>query len=141
MGTILETIGTIGEGQAAKAEGEFLEQQHKRNAQLGKIKANQTEAFRRTELRETLGTIDAVRASRGVSATSPTGVAIRRGVTDAATTSLSSELLNIRQGIESSNLAARFAKSRGNSALTASGIRAGASVFKAAERAASAGLG
>lgn len=65
-------VGAFGSYQA----GNFEAAKSKRAATVGKIQADQIDASYRDELNSTISNIRAIRASSGVGANSPTGMAI-----------------------------------------------------------------
>lgn len=82
-GTALQAAGQIGAGEAAAQAAQAERQQLERQAQLERTRAAQEEAARRADLTDTLASIAALRASRGL-ATSPTGQALVGGVLERA---------------------------------------------------------
>lgn len=65
-------VGAIGEKKA----GDHKAAQSAKAAQVGKIQADQIDASYRDELNSTISNIRAIRASAGVGANSPTGMAV-----------------------------------------------------------------
>lgn len=70
-----QALDTAGSVAASKQQ----ERAAKLNARVGQIRANELDTALRSELNRTLGNIDAIRASSGLSPLSPTSRAIRGG--------------------------------------------------------------
>lgn len=68
-------VGAYGQYQA----GQYASEQSKRAAEVGRVKADQIDASYRDELNSTISNIRAIRASAGMSPTSPTAMAIEDG--------------------------------------------------------------
>lgn len=86
-GTLLSGAG---ESAALKSEAKSLEYQ----AKAERLRGKQISAARRDDLNDTLATIDAIRASRGVSLDSPSAVAYRRHVVKTSQTNENVEVLS-----------------------------------------------
>lgn len=72
LGLAGSLVGTVGQYQGQQ----YAADQSKRAAQVGRIQADQIDANYRDELNSTLSNIRAIRASAGVGANSPTGMAV-----------------------------------------------------------------
>lgn len=70
-GTVISTGQKISQQEERAAAS-------KRAAKAGRIKADQADAAYRSELNDTLATIDAIRASTGAAAGSPTSIAVKK---------------------------------------------------------------
>lgn len=114
-------IGGIG----AKAGADFEAERAERAAELGRIKADQTDATMREELHTQLAQIDAVRASANVVTDSPTGDAIKARETQLSDRERQTRLLNIRSQVASDEAAATYKRRSGELSL-AYGIVGGA---------------
>ncbi|MBW8285083.1 MAG: hypothetical protein K0M55_15945 [Rhizobium sp.] len=68
-------VGAVGQYQA----GQYAAAQSKQAAKVGRVQADQIDASYRDELNSTISNIRAIRASSGVGANSPTGMAIEAG--------------------------------------------------------------
>ena len=68
-------ISAFGQSQAQSYQAE----QSKRAAEVGRVQADQVDASYRDELNSTIANIRSIRAGAGVSANSPTGLAIEAG--------------------------------------------------------------
>lgn len=79
MGMIAPVLGLAGSliGAVGQYQGQqYAASQSKRAAEVGKVQADQIDASYREELNSTISNIRAIRASAGVGANSPTGMAI-----------------------------------------------------------------
>lgn len=65
-------VGAVGQYQA----GQYAAEQSKRAAQVGRVKADQIDASYRDDLNSTIANIRSIRASAGMGALSPTGMAV-----------------------------------------------------------------
>jgi hypothetical protein len=72
LGLAGSLVSAVGQSQADK----YAAAQSERAAQVGRIQADQIDANYRDELNSTISNIRAIRASAGVGANSPTGMAI-----------------------------------------------------------------
>lgn len=86
--TAMSVIGSVQEGRQAVADAKFEQRQYEDAARDELIASAQEEAQRRRELNDTLATIDAMRAGRGLSQQSPTARALRKSATDNAMTDI-----------------------------------------------------
>lgn len=78
MANIFSTIGDVLGGFASQEAAKVQEAQAKIEKQMAKLREKQIAEASRRQLSSTLGTIDAIRAGRGVSGDSQTGQAIQR---------------------------------------------------------------
>lgn len=69
-------VSSMQAGNTAAAEAKFQQKQYESASRDEILKATQEEVIRRRELNDTLSTINAVRAGRGLSLNSPTGKTI-----------------------------------------------------------------
>lgn len=113
----LKAAGSVMEGRersrAQAFESESLLGQsadYSRQEQEYRIAAAQTETQRRTELTSSLETIAAIRAGRGVGASSPTGMAIFNNLVQDEERDIRTERLNYLTRAEQSRIAAKNAK-------------------------------
>jgi hypothetical protein len=84
IGTGTSAFGSLAAGGEKAAAAEFESQQYAAQAQAAKTAAMQDETARRRDLESNLQTIQAIRAGRGLSAGSPTEMAIFSNVTSNA---------------------------------------------------------
>ena len=94
------------EAEVAARNAEAMRRQYEQQAQDQKTAALEAEAQRRDELVSTLGSIDTIRASRGLSRLSPTGQVLRQVTTQNAEANLSAEKVGLLTGAEQSSLQA-----------------------------------
>jgi len=78
MSNIFSTVGDLIGGFASQEAAKVQEAQAKIEKQMAKLREQQIAEASRRQLSSTLGTIDAIRAGRGVSGDSQTGQAIQR---------------------------------------------------------------
>lgn len=95
-GLALDAGSSIVKGHGEKASQDFLSQRDKRAAELGRIKADQTDAARREELNTTLANIDVIRSAAGTDPLSPTALAVKGNETRIADRQRMTEVGNIR---------------------------------------------
>jgi hypothetical protein len=89
----------------------------------------QDEAARREELVANMNTMDAIRAGRGNSLTSPTALTIRQDLVDTASDDMRVSRLNILNGAESARQQAEQYGSAASTALTTGYLSAGKSLL------------
>lgn len=80
-GLALDAGSSAIKGYGEKQGQDFMADQADRAAQLGRIKADQTDVSLREELHTTLSNIDVIRAAGGTDPLSPTGLAIKENET------------------------------------------------------------
>ena len=129
VSTAVSAYSSIKQGEAQAAALKYEQQQHQQREQQLRTRALQEEAARREELASNLSTIDAIRAGRGLSGTSPTALVIRDDVTDDAMDSMRISRLNILNGAESERQAGVQAGRAASNALTSGYLRAGTSLL------------
>lgn len=78
LGLAGSLVGAVGQKQSS----DFAASQSKRAAQVGRVQADQIDANYRDELNSTISNIRAIRASAGVGANSPTGMAVEQKQAD-----------------------------------------------------------
>ena len=122
----MSMVGTVARGVAQKNQADAQAQELRLQAEREEIAADQDEANRRREMNETLATIDAIRAGRGLSTASPTGVAIARTTTRDSLRDIRTARFSRYTRGQALRRSASNTKSAGRSALTRSFIRAGA---------------
>lgn len=136
VSTAVGVYGSIQQGQAQSEQMRYQQRQQQLREEQLRTQAMQAEAARREELSANLSTIEAIRAGRGLSQTSPTALVIRDDVTDDAMDNMRTERLNILNGAESQRQAAIQSGSAADSAVTGSYIRAGTSLLDFGSKAA-----
>ena len=104
------------QGMGGYAANKFQAQQAERAAQIGKIKANDTDTAMRQELQTTLGNIQAIRAATG-SEWSPTEQAVMDEQRRVSDRERSIRVFNIRSQARADEDAASFYSSAANTAL------------------------
>ena len=127
-GTALQATGSIMAGREGARAALFEQQQYKVQEQTLRTSAAQVEARHREELVSSLGTIQAIRAGRGVGMSSPTGQAILTSTASEQTRDAKQESLNYLLKADSSRLAAAGAEKKGQYSLLSGYIGAGTAI-------------
>ena len=122
--------GSILKGQGEKEGQNFMAAQAERAAQLGRIKADQTDASLREELNTTLGMIDVTRAAAGTDPLSPTALAIKENEARISDRNRRTAVGNIQAQADERELEARYRRRAGETALLGGFLGAGAKVGK-----------
>ncbi|MCG5241399.1 hypothetical protein ACIU1J_27670 [Azospirillum doebereinerae] len=123
------TYSSIKQGEAQSAAYKAQQQQQQQRQQQLETRALQDEAARREELTSNLSTIEAIRAGRGLSQTSPTALVIRDDVTDDAMDAMSTSRLNILNAAESERQGAITSGRAASNALTTGYVKGGISLL------------
>lgn len=134
----LQVLGSIQEGNARKAEALAREAELKREAELGKIAADEQQASRLRELGQSIGTIRALTAQRGLAINSPSAQAIQLSVDKDARRDTQRIAFNAGQDASNRRMAAAAARQSGNAAQMAGYIKGATSLFKTVSTAKSA---
>lgn len=121
--------GSIQQGQAQSAALKSQQQQQQQKEQQLRTAAMQEETARREELVANMNTMDAIRAGRGLSGTSPTALVIKDDVTSDAMDGMRVSRLNILNGADSARQQAEQAGSAASTALTTGYLNAGKSLL------------
>lgn len=128
-GLALDAAGSIFKGQGEKASQEYLAARDRRAAELGRIKADQTDAGMREELNTTLANIDVIRAAAGTDPLSPTGLAIRENERRIGDRDRRIRVSNINEQAADDDASAEYRRYVGKTALTGSYISAGSKLL------------
>lgn len=129
VSTAVGVYGSIQQGQAQSAALKAQQEQQKQHEDHLRTRAVQDEAARREELVANMNTMDAIRAGRGLSGTSPTALVIKGDVTSDAMDDMRVSRLNILNGAESARQQAEQYGSAASTALTTGWIGAGKSLL------------
>lgn len=118
--------------QAEEAAQQRLFEQRQANeaAKDEILAATQEEVIRRRELNDTLSTIDAIRASRGLTLTSPTAGAIRKNIGKIAGENIRTGNINRLTRVSAYKQQANFAGQAADSALKSGRSAGGVSLLK-----------
>lgn len=111
-GTVLQAGGAIMTGREQARAAEYEQQQYAAQAQTERTAAAQAEARRREELVSALGTIQTIRAGRGVGMSSPTGMAILNSTASEQTRDALQERMNLLGKADQSRIASSMAGSK-----------------------------
>lgn len=137
----VSAYSSVKQGQAQSTALKFQQQQQEQREQQLRTRAMQDEAARREELASNLSTIEAIRAGRGLSQTSPTALVIRDDVTDSAIDAMRVSRLNILNGADSARQSAEQDGNAASNALTTGYLGAGKSLLDFGASVASMGMG
>lgn len=113
LGLAGSLVGAVGQQQSS----DYAAQQSARAAQVGKIQADQIDANYRDELNSTISNIRAIRASAGVGANSPTGMAVEAKQADTSNRDRRIEVGSKRMQAAQDESDAAFRRSSGKWAL------------------------
>jgi len=125
----LQAYGDYEKGVGTKAVDEFQAAELERAAQVGELKAKQTNAQLTRNINITLGHIDAVRAAARTDPTSPTGAAVRDYTEEQMTDQKEIQVGNILAQVKQQEADAAYLRYAGNRALLSGEISAGADVL------------
>lgn len=125
----VSAYGSIKQGEAQSEQMQYQQRQQQLREEQLRTRAMQDETARREALAAQMSTIDAVRAGRGLSQTSPTALVIRDDVTDDAMDAMRVSRLNILNGAEAERQAAIQSGNAASNALTTGYLGAGKSLL------------
>lgn len=108
---------TVMDGFGASAASDHKKNQARRAAEVARVQADQTDAAYRGELDTTLANIDAIRASAGLSLSSPTAQAMRGEAVDESTRQRLSKVRSLKSQATQSDSDAEFYGRAGRHAL------------------------
>ncbi|WP_434617434.1 hypothetical protein [Azospirillum sp. B2RO_4] len=129
VSTATAVYGSIQQGQAQSAALKAQQEQQRQHEEQLRTRAVQDEAARREELVANMSTMDAIRAGRGLSGTSPTALVIRNDATDTAMDDMRVSRLNILNGADSARQQGEQYGSAASTALTTGYLGAGKSLL------------
>lgn len=128
VGTVLQATGQVMAAREQSRAAKFEQEQLQRQEQNQRTAAAQAEARRREELTSQLGTIQAIRAGRGVAGGSPTGMAILTEVASDGTRDAQQASLNNLMAADSSRMSASMAGRKAQYTLLGGYLGAGATL-------------
>lgn len=128
--TGLSAMGSVDSGQAAAAGDEQQAQNALQAAQIGQLKATQTDTNMRQNLTSSLANILAVRASAGLNPNSPTGAAINANVEGRADINRTTAIDSINAQVTSDQDASAFYTQSANNALMGGDMGAFGAILK-----------
>jgi hypothetical protein len=140
-GGLGSAASSIMQGREQSRAASFEQQQLRIQEQQTRTAAAQQEASRREELTASIETIQAMRAGRGLSSQSPTGLAIIRDVESEAMDDMRTERLNTLLRADQSRMLANLAGRRARTSLLAGYLGGAAELGATAGRLASMGRG
>lgn len=129
-GLALDAGSSVIKGFGESAGQDFMADQAERAAQLGRIKADQTDVQYRDELATTLGNISVIRAAAGVDPLSPTGAAIRAKEQEVSDRQRMTAVGNIRAQADEKEAEANYRRTAGKYALLGGFVGGGARLGK-----------
>jgi len=144
-GSILQGVSAIQQGNAQaagyRAEAQARSDELKRDSELTKIAAQQSQASALDDLARTTGTIRATLASRSLDLSSPSAIALEEAAGRYTQRDIDRSNFNARQQIGANDLTSRtgqmMASFKGKMARNAGYMSAAGSLFKAASTTAS----
>ena len=128
-GSALSARGSIMQGREASMAAQFEQQQLQTQARMLRTAADQSEARRREETTSAIETIAALRAGRGVGASSPTATAIYDKVIEDSQRDIATERANYMTKADLSSRAALMAERKARYSLLAGNLQAGATLL------------
>ncbi|MFK8251783.1 hypothetical protein [Ancylobacter terrae] len=128
VGTGLKAVGSVMAGREQARAAKFEQQQYGIQAQVERTAAAQAEARKREELTSALGTIQAVRAGRGVGMSSPTGMATLTTVASEMTRDARQASLNHLLKADQSRMAGALSGKKATYSLLSGLVDAGADI-------------
>jgi hypothetical protein len=126
----LDAGGKLVRGQGEAATQEYLAKRDERAAELGRLRAVQTDVALRDELTTTLANIDAIRAAANIDITSPTTFAIKGHETEVSDRQREIKVASINAQADEDEASARYRRRVAEDALFGSYLGAGASLLK-----------
>lgn len=126
----LDAGSSILGGQGKKAEQDYLAARDQRAAELGRLRAAQTDVALREELNTTLGMIDVQRAAANIDPTSPTTAVLKEAETSQSDRQRTTKIAGINAQVDEDLASARYRKSAGDTALLGGYLGAGGKVLK-----------
>jgi hypothetical protein len=124
----MTAVGAVMTGREQARAADFERQQYEIDAQVNRTAAAQEDARRREELVSALGTIQAVRAGRGVGMSSPTGMAILTSTASEQVRDAQQARLNNLVKADRSRIAASMSGSRARYSLLSGFVNAGTAI-------------
>jgi len=118
-------------GRAAKNASDAEAEQFEENAKLAKLSADQMAEERQEDLLSTLSSIRAIRTSRGLDPSSPTGMAINDQLSKEANAGMSVDRINALKEASGMYGAASVSRARGRASLLGGYLGAGESALGA----------
>lgn len=115
-------------GQGQSASQEFMAARDKRNAEIGRLRADQTDVFEREQLNTTIANIEAIRAASNIDPTSPTSAAIIANESRISDRQRLIKTASLRAQAGEDDASALFRRRVGEDALLGSYLSAGATV-------------
>lgn len=128
-GTAVSGFGAIMTGREQARAAEYEQQQYAAQAQTERTAAAQVEARRREELVAALGTIQTIRAGRGVGMSSPTGMAILNSTASEQTRDALQERMNLLGKADQSRIASSMAGSKARYSMISGYVNAGSAAL------------
>lgn len=125
-GLALEAGSSIYKGLGDKATQDYMAQRDQRNAQFGRLKADQAGAHMQEELNNTIANIDVIRSAAGTDPLSPTGLALREEERRVGDRERRTRLSSIMAQVDEDEATATYRRSAGRQALLGSFLGASA---------------
>lgn len=113
----LDAGSKIYKGYGDQASQEFMARRDERAAELGRLRASQTDAQLREELNTTLANIDAVRAAGNIDPTSPTTAALKDRESFVSDRARNIKVASLRAQADEDEATSRYRREVGRSAV------------------------
>lgn len=115
-------------GMGTSATQDFLAARDERNAELGRLRAAQTDVFEREQLNTTIANIESIRAASNIDPTSPTSAAIVANETRISDRQREIKVAALNAQANEDQLSAMYRRRVGADALLGSFLSAGSTV-------------
>lgn len=129
-GLALDAGSSIIKGHGEAAGQEFMAARDRRAAEIGRIKADQTDAQLREELNTTLGMIDVTRSAANADPLSPTAIAVKNEESRISDRARRTKVGSIRAQAAEDDASARYRGYAARNALLGGYVGAGAKLLK-----------
>lgn len=129
-GMALDAGSKIYKAHGEQAGQEFMAERDKRAAEIGRLRADQTDVHDREQLNTTLANLDAVRAAANIDPSSPTTAALKAEETRVSDRERMTKVANLRAQAEEDDLTARYRHKVGKQALIGGYLGAASSIGK-----------
>lgn len=126
----LDAGSSIIKGFGEKSTQDYLAARDERNAEIGRIKADQTDAQMREDLNTTLANIDVIRSAANADPLSPTGLAITANEQRIGDRARTTRVASILQQADEDEASADYRRYAGNIGLLGGIAGAGGKLLK-----------
>lgn len=127
----LSVASTLNKGYGEQATQEFMAERDQRAADIGRIRAVQTDVHFREQLNTTLANIDAIRSAANIDLASPTSAVLKAEEARVSDRERMIKIANLRSQADEDELSAKYRYQVGKRALLGAYLSAGAQVLSA----------